>query len=407
MTYFDLGPYSRKITTSSPDAQTLVRPGPQLAVRVQPLRSDQVLSEGAEPRRRMRHGALGHQLRLGPQLQSALGSLRPAWPADGAVGILPCHAGGPCACRQGSLGRAGDDKGADRAPSRNARRSRTWCLGQAYTVEMRKIFAAYPDDLEVRAVFAELIMNETPWLMRTCRPGAAEGAGTEECEGTCWSTCSRYFPAARDYLVFLASHRPPDGNVAFLQRALRAGDCLRQPSGLRPPHRYADDLDAPAVARQGRPRLQSKGTGDRPQVPRRIGRSGRRSAHVIDNFLIRHLRRHVPGQYTPAIAAAEELIATIPEAVLRIQSPPMADFLEGYLTMKQHVLVRFGKWREIIAQELPGGSRPLLLECRHDPLRQGGRAFGARQCRRGRDGEGIVHGGEDPGAREPPRPQQS
>src|SRR5258708_17664772 len=32
----------------------------------------------------------------------------------------------------------------------------------------------------------------------------------------------------------------------------------------------------------------------------------------------------------------------------------MADFLEGYLTMKQHVLVRFGKWREIIAQELPG-----------------------------------------------------
>ena len=31
----------------------------------------------------------------------------------------------------------------------------------------------------------------------------------------------------------------------------------------------------------------------------------------------------------------------------------MADFLEGYLTMKQHVLVRFGKWREIIAQALP------------------------------------------------------
>jgi tetratricopeptide (TPR) repeat protein len=59
------------------------------------------------------------------------------------------------------------------------------------------------------------------------------------------------------------------------------------------------------------------------------------------------------GQYTPAMTAAEELIATIPEAVLRIESPPMADFLEGYLTMKQHVLVRFGKWREIVAQELP------------------------------------------------------
>src|SRR5205823_6661539 len=59
------------------------------------------------------------------------------------------------------------------------------------------------------------------------------------------------------------------------------------------------------------------------------------------------------GQYTPAIAAAEELIATVPEAALRVESPPMADFLEAYLTMKQHVLVRFGKWREIIEQTLP------------------------------------------------------
>jgi hypothetical protein len=59
------------------------------------------------------------------------------------------------------------------------------------------------------------------------------------------------------------------------------------------------------------------------------------------------------GQYKPAIAAAQELIATISEAALRIESPPMADFLESYLTMKQHVLVRFGKWREMIEQEPP------------------------------------------------------
>ena len=76
--------------------------------------------------------------------------------------------------------------------------------------------------------------------------------------------------------------------------------------------------------------------------------------YVIHNFHFAIYGAMFLGQYTPAIAAAEELIATIPEAVLRIESPPMADFLEGYLTMKQHVLVRFGKWREIIEQELPG-----------------------------------------------------
>ena len=53
---------------------------------------------------------------------------------------------------------------------------------KAYTDEMRKIFAAYPDDLEVRAVFAESIMNETPWQMWDLPSGKpAEGAGTEEC----------------------------------------------------------------------------------------------------------------------------------------------------------------------------------------------------------------------------------
>jgi hypothetical protein len=39
--------------------------------------------------------------------------------------------------------------------------------------------------------------------------------------------------------------------------------------------------------------------------------------------------------------------------MLRIPSPPMADFFESYVSIRQHVLIRFGKWSEIIAQELP------------------------------------------------------
>src|SRR4029450_2851138 len=59
------------------------------------------------------------------------------------------------------------------------------------------------------------------------------------------------------------------------------------------------------------------------------------------------------GQYPPAIAAAQALIDTTPEALLRVPSPPMADFIEGYLPMKQHVLIRFGKWQDIVEQDLP------------------------------------------------------
>lgn len=55
------------------------------------------------------------------------------------------------------------------------------------------------------------------------------------------------------------------------------------------------------------------------------------------------------GQPTPALEAADELIDTLPSEILR----PLADWFEGFIPMKQHVLIRFGMWQEILDQELP------------------------------------------------------
>ena len=59
------------------------------------------------------------------------------------------------------------------------------------------------------------------------------------------------------------------------------------------------------------------------------------------------------GQYVPAIEAAEEMIATLPEELLQVEVPPMADWLEGFVPMKMHVLIRFGRWQDIIDEPLP------------------------------------------------------
>jgi tetratricopeptide (TPR) repeat protein len=59
------------------------------------------------------------------------------------------------------------------------------------------------------------------------------------------------------------------------------------------------------------------------------------------------------GQFAVALAAADELAATLPTEVLKVESPPMADWLESFVPIKQHVLIRFGKWKEIIAGQLP------------------------------------------------------
>ncbi|MGE3876591.1 MAG: tetratricopeptide repeat protein, partial [Parvibaculaceae bacterium] len=56
---------------------------------------------------------------------------------------------------------------------------------------------------------------------------------------------------------------------------------------------------------------------------------------------------------SPALEAAEEMAATLSEDLLTIEVPPMADWLEGFVPMKLHVLIRFGKWRDIIATKLP------------------------------------------------------
>ena len=59
------------------------------------------------------------------------------------------------------------------------------------------------------------------------------------------------------------------------------------------------------------------------------------------------------GRAQTALAAADRLAAMIPEDLLRVQVPPMADWLEGFVPMKLHVLIRFGRWQEIIDSPLP------------------------------------------------------
>jgi tetratricopeptide (TPR) repeat protein len=59
------------------------------------------------------------------------------------------------------------------------------------------------------------------------------------------------------------------------------------------------------------------------------------------------------GQMKPAMDAAAEMIATLPEELLRVKSPPMADWLEAFIPADLHVLIRFGKWQAIIEKPLP------------------------------------------------------
>jgi len=63
------------------------------------------------------------------------------------------------------------------------------------------------------------------------------------------------------------------------------------------------------------------------------------------------------GQYTPAMQAAEQMCNTLSPEVLGAQNrPQVLHTMEGYYSMKMHVLVRFGRWQLIIDTPLPSDS---------------------------------------------------
>jgi tetratricopeptide (TPR) repeat protein len=54
-----------------------------------------------------------------------------------------------------------------------------------------------------------------------------------------------------------------------------------------------------------------------------------------------------------ALSAADELAGQLTPELLAIESPPMADWLEAFAPLRIHVLVRFGRWDDLIAHPMP------------------------------------------------------
>jgi tetratricopeptide (TPR) repeat protein len=59
------------------------------------------------------------------------------------------------------------------------------------------------------------------------------------------------------------------------------------------------------------------------------------------------------GQSRVALDTVDRMEASLPVSLLRIESPPMADWLENFVSVRVHVLVRFGRWKDLIALEMP------------------------------------------------------
>jgi len=223
-----------------------------------------------------------------------------------------------------------------------------------YATEMRAVYRAWPDDHDVAALFAEAIMNRTPWQLWDIRSGKpAEGADTLEAitvlERAMAQKGGLRHPGLLHMYVHLMEMSPTP------QRAMRAADALRE---LVPDSGHLTHMATHIDVLCGHYRNVVDGNHRAIIADRKyLAREGADNFYSLYRCHDLHFKLYGAlflGQLEPALEAADELIGTLSEQLLRIESPPMADWLEGFVPMKMHALIRFGRWDEIIAQKLPG-----------------------------------------------------
>ena len=222
-----------------------------------------------------------------------------------------------------------------------------------YAKAMRDVHAAFPDDLDIATLFAEALMNRTPWALWDLESGEiAQGADTAEILEVLEGAMAR--PGGMEHPGVLHLYIHAQEMSPHPERALKAGDALRD---LVPDAGHLVHMPTHIDVLCGHyERVVSSNLAairaDRKFLERE-GPLNFYSLYRCHNLHFRIYGAMFLGQYETALESSDELLATLPEDLLRQQSPPMADWLEGFLSMRQHVYIRFGKWDEIIAQPLP------------------------------------------------------
>jgi len=218
---------------------------------------------------------------------------------------------------------------------------------------MKKAYEAHPDDIEVATIYAEAILNQTPWKMWDIwKNTVAEGAGTVEAQAVLEKFVDtpdgRVHPGILHLYVHLMEMSPTP------EKAFMAGDRLRE---LVPDAGHLIHMPTHIDIQCGEYRdalyWNQKGIEADLKVVEKQGRMNFYTAYRVHNYHFAIYGAMFLGQYEPAMAAAEQMIGEIPVELMKLESPPMADFLESYISMKTHVQIRFGRWREIIAEPLP------------------------------------------------------
>ncbi len=217
-------------------------------------------------------------------------------------------------------------------------------LDRAFAEAMRELVRQYPDDLDATTIFAEALMDLTPWNYWT-----PDGQPTQH-TGEIVTTLERVLaqnpehPGANHYYIHAveASKTP--------ERALPSAERLEH---LVPAAGHLVHMPAHIYWRTGRyhQAVQSNRHAihsDETYLPDRLTRGWYAMAYYPHNIHFLHVAAAMEGQSALALEAARTLVGKVSQETYQT-FPPFEDFMP----MPLFALLRFGQWEAVLQEPAP------------------------------------------------------
>jgi tetratricopeptide (TPR) repeat protein len=224
---------------------------------------------------------------------------------------------------------------------------------RGYAEAMHAVHQRFGEDLDVATLYADALMNLTPWRLWDLRTGdPAPGSRALEAKAVLDAALATGAGRAHAGVLHMYTHLMELSTTP--EAALPVADRLR---GLVPDAGHLVHMPTHLDVLCGDYRRVVSSNLDAVRADEKyLVRDGAMNFYTLYRSHDYHFAIYGAlflGQSQVALEMAARLEASIPEDLLRVEVPPMADWLEGFLAMRVHVLVRFGRWQEIVDLPLP------------------------------------------------------
>ncbi|GAQ05332.1 hypothetical protein ALT_2653 [Aspergillus lentulus] len=353
--YYDLGSFGRKITTSNTDTQTWFNRGLSWVYAFNHVEGAYCFEQAIahDPSCAIAYWGLAYA--VGPNYNKP-------WDRFDREDLKTCmkrayeasrkakeHANHATPLEQGLI-EAIQSRFQSASPPNTAERS---ALNHAYATAMKPVYRDFGNDLDAAVLYADALMNLTPWALWDLftgepNPKAATMEVKEVLERALAQKGSEKHPGLLHLYIHYIEMSPNP------ELGINVADQLRD---LMPDaghiHHMPTHLDI--LIGDWRRSIASnyKATLADDKYVRRAGPYNFYTFYRLHDYHSLIYAAMLCGKLNTALDAVDRMEASVPEDVLRIKSPPMADWLENFMSIRLHVMVRFGMWEALKQMELP------------------------------------------------------